>query len=284
MLLSSGLRLGVRTRTTLAVTAALAWIAIGSSSASAAGVDVKLPYGIAYDLSPIQIEVAGGSSWSIYDLYKNEVAQGTVEGGSATIAFRPPKYGWYAVECGTKAHGSYTSGVAKFIGVTPKFPGMPAPAQGEVRGGWNDEALQAFSGILLDRARTKIGFENAERVVADAKKYGVTLLMQFEGPPSPEEIRLWVSRFKGRIKYWEVMNEPNGHHLTPPMYFEVLKNAYPAIKSMDPEAVVMGPGTYGIDLGWYEGLYKAGGGEIPGCPIHPRLRRCGGHRYFPLEL
>jgi len=29
------------------------------------------------------------------------------------------------------------------------------------------------------------GWENAERVIGDAKKYGVNLLMQFEGEPGP---------------------------------------------------------------------------------------------------
>ena len=257
----SGLRAGRRAWTVLAAASAvLAVLAAGSGAAWAAGVNVKLPYSIAYDLAPIQVDLEGGPHYAIYDLWKRPVAQGDVS-GNQTVTFTPPKFGWYVVECGTYEKDHMTSGVAKFIGVTPKYPNLHTLAQGELRGGWNDEALHAFAGLLLDRTNTRMGWENADRVIADAQKYGVTLLMQFESAPSLDQVKEAVTRLKGRVKYWEIVNEPN-YSMSPQAYANLVKQVYPLIKSLDPAAVVMGPSVCGIQLGWYEAFYKAGGGPF----------------------
>ncbi|MGB3088187.1 MAG: hypothetical protein WBC53_10790, partial [Phycisphaerae bacterium] len=257
----SDLRLGRRAWTVLAAAATvLAALAAGSGAAWAAGVNVKLPYSIAYALEPIQIDLQGGPKYAIYDLWKNQVAQGNVR-GNKTITFTPPKYGWYVVECGTSGKDHMTSGVAKFIGVTPKYANMHTLVQGEMRGGWNDEALQAFTGLLLDRTNTRMGFDNANRVIADCQKYGVTLLMQFESAPTADHVREWVTRMKGKVKYWEVVNEPN-FSMSPQAYVNLLRQVYPLIKRIDPKAIVMGPNVCGIQLGWHDAFYKAGGGKF----------------------
>jgi len=233
-------------------------------------IDVKLPYSIAYTLAPIDIDVTAkgggaGLCYYIYDTFKKELAHGGLkEGMKKSIKFKPPRYGWYVVECGTYEKDHMTSGTAKFIGVTPKYPNMHTlepkespPSQGT---GWNDEAMQAFTGLLLDRTNTRMGWDNAERVVADAKKYGVTVLMQFEGEPSADQAKEAVTRFKGRVKYWELVNEPN-FTMSPGSYAQMVKHIYPVIKSVDPDAVVMGVDTCGIMPGWLDAFYKAGGGK-----------------------
>ena len=249
--------------------AAAVWLAaaVGSSVASAADINVKLASNVAYDLAPIQIELDGGPSYAIYDMWKKPVAKGSVS-GHQTVTFTPPKYGWYVVECGTEQNGSFTSGIAKFIGVTPKYPNIHNLSPGELRGGWNDEALQAFSGLMMDRTNTRAGLDNANRVLANAVKYGVTLLMQFEGPPDANHVHDWVMRFKGKVKYWEVVNEPN-FSMKPNHYLGIIKMVYPIIKSIDPQAVVMGPDTCGILLGWNEAFLKGGGAQyIDALSIH----------------
>jgi hypothetical protein len=235
-------------------------------------INVKAPYNLAYELAPIEVELGVKNasqhelklSWHVYDMYKNEVAKdewtAKLDKGQAikTVSFTPPRFGWYAVQLQAYARKERLGGWQKHVGVTPRFPGMIELKQGELRTGWNDEALQAFSGLMLDHANTRMGLENAERVLADTAKYGVTLLMQFDGPPTADEVRKWVTRYKGRIKYWEVVNEPN-FSMGPQQYADVIKRVYPIVKEIDPAATVMGPG--GIDLGWYAALYDAGGGK-----------------------
>jgi len=254
------------------VAAALVAFVAGSGAASAASVNVKLPYGIAYDLSPIQIDVSGGQSWHIFDIHKQELAKGALDGATKTVTFTPPRYGWYAVEVGTERPGPSISGAAKFIGVTPKFPNMHTLVQGELHGGWNDEALQAFAGFLCDRTNTHWqGLDGAARVADQARKYGVTLIMQFEGygqADNLQHVRDAVTKLKDKVKYWEVVNEPNFGG-GPDKYFRTIQKVYPLIKSIDPQAVVMGPDTCGINLGWNEGFLKMGGGKyIDALSVH----------------
>jgi len=268
--MASASRRGLRGRAVAALGAAAmlqGLLLAGSGPALAAEgfIDIKLPYGIAYDLAPIQIEMTakGGPNlgYRIYDMYKTAVAQGKLaDNVKQTIAFTPPRFGWYIVECGSEQDG-VIFGAGRFLGATPKYPGMPAPAQGEMRGGWNDEALIGFGGLGLDRTNTRMGFDNADRVLADCKKYGTTLLMQFEGPPDTNHVREWVTRMKGKVKYWEVINEPN-LSMGPDRYVEIIKQVYPLVKSIDPEALVIGPDPCGINLGWIEGFYKLGGGKF----------------------
>lgn len=261
----------------LGIVCAFVWGGLPASSLGAeAAINIRLPYNIAYGLSPIRIDVKakGGAdlSYHIYDAFKNEVAQGRLADSiRQTVTFTPPAYGWYVIQCGTYSRNHMTSGTAKFIGVTPKYPNMHTLEAGQSRGGWNDEAMQAFTGLMMDRTNTRMGMQNADRVIADCRKFGVTLLMQFESAELARDlkhVREWVTRYKGRIKYWEVVNEPN-LSLSAQAYADILKNVYPLIKRIDPAAVVMGPGTCGIVMGWLEEFYKAGGGKhVDAVSIH----------------
>lgn len=58
-----------------------------------------------------------------------------------------------------------------------------------------------------------------------------------------------VRRYKGKIKHWEVWNEPNIFFWTGPkeLYATLLDQAYTAIKAEDPDAQVLGCSTSGID-------------------------------------
>jgi len=224
-----------------------------AAPAWAAEIEINLPYHIAYQLAPIEINLKGGpGAYQIYDVYKTLVAEGQTTSATETVAFTPPRYGWYLVAFG---------GAAKFIGVTPEFTNMNTLDAGEMtHRGWNNEALQAFSGLMLDRTNTRMGFDNANRVIADCQKYGVTLLMQFESAPTADHVREWVTAMKGKVKYWEVVNEPN-FSMNPVQYVETLKMAYSIIKSADPQAVVMGPDVCGLDLGWNKAFLEAGGAK-----------------------
>jgi len=233
-----------------------------AAPAWAAEIKINLPYHIGYELTPIEIELTEGpGAYRIYDVYKTLVAEGETTSAAETVTFTPPKYGWYLVAFGD---------TAKFIGVTPEFPNVHTLVAGEMTRGWNNEPLQAFSGLMLDRTNTRMGVDNANRVVRDCQKYGVTLLMQFEGPghATADHVREWVTRMKGKVKNWEVINEPN-FSMNPVQYVETLKVAYSIIKSVDPQAVVMGPNVCGVNLGWNEAFLKAGGADyIDALSVH----------------
>ena len=84
-------------------------------------------------------------------------------------------------------------------------------------------------------------------------------------PDSPENEAYWtnyvyqtVSRYKGRVRTWEIMNEPNIHGYDAPRYFAVLKSAYTAIKRADPTAKVATGGFAGIPVEMLDKLYVLG--------------------------
>ncbi len=95
-----------------------------------------------------------------------------------------------------------------------------------------------------------------------------------------------VQRYKGRIRHWEIWNEPNGVDFYRPLpdpqgYAALLKTAYEAVKRADPDAVVALGGLQMngiIPNPWspvktpdfLEDLYRAGAGPyFDVCNIHP---------------
>jgi len=82
--------------------------------------------------------------------------------------------------------------------------------------------------------------------------------------------RALVSHYKDRIRHWEIWNEPNIFFWSgdKELYFRLLDQAYGAIKEADPEAVVLGCSTAGIDLGFIERAIKAGS-RFDGLTVHP---------------
>ena len=80
-------------------------------------------------------------------------------------------------------------------------------------------------------------------------------------------VRNIVSRYKGRLHYWEVWNEPDLEQFwkdTPDAahYTLLLKAAYEEIKAVDPSAQVLLGGVSGIPMDYLKGIYDAGGGAF----------------------
>lgn len=62
-------------------------------------------------------------------------------------------------------------------------------------------------------------------------------------------VRTIAERYKGRIKYYDVWNEPSDKTYfsgTPEMYVQILRIAYETIKQVDPTAQVIAPGVTGV--------------------------------------
>lgn len=74
-----------------------------------------------------------------------------------------------------------------------------------------------------------------------------------------------VEHFKGRITYWEIVNEPNhisfwgGLEPNAVEYRELLKKVYPAVKKANPSAKVLYGGLAGVPFDYMEETFKDGG-------------------------
>ncbi|HEY3332535.1 MAG TPA: sugar-binding protein [Capsulimonadaceae bacterium] len=81
----------------------------------------------------------------------------------------------------------------------------------------------------------------------------------------PQEWAAWVrlvaERYKGKVHYWEVLNEPNSHELTPDEYVVLLKTAYETLKAVDPTCKVVGICGTANFADWTEDVLAAGGGK-----------------------
>ena len=74
-----------------------------------------------------------------------------------------------------------------------------------------------------------------------------------------------VARYKGKIRYWEMVNEPDGLSFwgglkpNPVEYRTLIKKMYPAIKKANPNAVVLYGGLSGTPLQYMEETFRDGG-------------------------
>ena len=119
-------------------------------------------------------------------------------------------------------------------------------------------------------------FDHLDETVAWAEAEGVRILPILDydvswARPAHKNLDKWleyvrrvVTRYKDRIRYWEVWNEPNleGFWRDKPNaadYTKLLKATYATIKQIDPELVVLLGGVSGIPWPYLEGVYEAGG-------------------------
>ena len=73
-----------------------------------------------------------------------------------------------------------------------------------------------------------------------------------------------VGRYRDRIRFWEIWNEPNisvfwGPKPEPVEYARLLRASYRVIKEADPDAQVIGIDTAGSDLAFIESVFREGG-------------------------
>ncbi|MGL1934503.1 MAG: cellulase family glycosylhydrolase [Fibrobacterales bacterium] len=84
-----------------------------------------------------------------------------------------------------------------------------------------------------------------------------------------------VERYKGKNIVWELWNEPNLYIFWLPepdvdAYMALLDQAVPAIRAVDPDAILMASATSHIDLGWIEETFKRGLlNHIDAVSVHP---------------
>ncbi|MGB2819809.1 MAG: NHL repeat-containing protein, partial [Phycisphaerae bacterium] len=240
----------------------------------------RLPYHVAYGPGEVVVDFIVDEAvrrvrridvaWQARDVYGAPVAQGSfalplTDGAEARreVRFVAPRLGWYTVEFQVASGATRLIGVGTHVGVTPKYDGMAVLTEGASKGGWEDPLRQAFCGLMLMRTHPRPGqLDKLEDVVVESRKHGVTLLAQFTGKAEAGEdfVREAVTRFKGRIRYWEIINEPN-FSFSPAEYVKLCRKLHAVIKEIDPSAKVLAPAVCGVQLPWYKSFYELGGGK-----------------------
>ncbi len=159
---------------------------------------------------------------------------------------------------------------------------------------WSREEFQ-WHRIEWDRG--KFAWDFYDRLIETAHRHGISVygLIAYWSPwtkPYTQEgiedyarfCKTLVTRYRDRIKHWEIWNEPNIFFWSGPkeMYADLLKAAYAAIKEADPEAYVLGCSTAGIDSGFIQMVLDAGA-PFDILTIHP-YRGSLNERGFMKEL
>lgn len=159
-----------------------------------------------------------------------------------------------------------------------RYPGTPegfqmmdrAAAMGRAAGvKWSREEMLWHR---IEPEEGKFDWSYYDRVVDTAHKHGISVYglidywSNWTEPYTQKGIedyarycKALVTHYKDRIKHWEVWNEPNIFFWSGPkeMYADLLKAAYTAIKEADPEALVLGCSTSGIDIGFIKMVMEA---------------------------
>ncbi len=132
---------------------------------------------------------------------------------------------------------------------------------------------EEFSWARTEPQRGEYDFHFYDTVVDTAHRHGISvygLLSYWSSWTKPyteegiDDFCTWakevVKRYKGRIKHWEVYNEPNIFFWQGPkeLYPVLLTRCYEAIKSVDPDADVLGMSTAGIDTKFIQAGLDAG--------------------------
>jgi hypothetical protein len=122
-------------------------------------------------------------------------------------------------------------------------------------------------------------FDHLDETVAWAEQEKIRILpiLDYDVPwarPAYQHLDQWleyvrrvVTRYKDRLRHWEVWNEPNLEGFwrdkpSPENYVKLLEATYREIKRIDPELVVLLGGTAGIPWSYLKGVYQAGGREF----------------------
>jgi hypothetical protein len=130
-----------------------------------------------------------------------------------------------------------------------------------------DAVVQVFAWREIEPTRDQFHWEMTDQIVAGAEYYGLDLIVRLDHHPAwasdvelsvnapPDDLEDYrkfvqrvVARYKGRVHAYIIWNEPNlavewgGQPPDPAAFTEVLKVGYEAVKTVDPEALVVAPG------------------------------------------
>jgi hypothetical protein len=161
---------------------------------------------------------------------------------------------------------------------------------------WEEIEIQG-KGDFYDHKWDKSAWEKYDNIVDLAEKYDLGIIARLDNPPAwsrargddagtrapPDDLNDFgdfvytvVNRYKGRIKYYQIWNEPNIYPewgeqpVDPEAYTELLKIGYTRAKEADPDCVIIsGALASTIELGprnlndfiFLQRMYDAGAGD-----------------------
>jgi hypothetical protein len=130
---------------------------------------------------------------------------------------------------------------------------------------------QDFTWRRIEKKRRQYQFQDYDRLVDKCREHGLLLFgnlayaPNFHDPRTPRGVRAYcdfvtetVKHFAGKVKYWQIWNEPNGGFWkgTPQEYARLLAAAGKAIHQADPDAKVLGLNMAFCDVLWAEKILK----------------------------
>jgi hypothetical protein len=137
-----------------------------------------------------------------------------------------------------------------------------------------------FPWPLLEPQRGVFDWRRSDYIVRKASRYRIAVqpvlvyspswaARTASSPPAARDFsrfaRVFAARYRSRIDYYELWNEPNLTRYWDGTQAEYVKNVlmpgYRAIKAADPRAKVLLGGPNIPDVGWLHGIYTHGGGR-----------------------
>jgi hypothetical protein len=143
----------------------------------------------------------------------------------------------------------------------------------------------------LEPAKGRWNFDVLDKAVALARQHNTEVQLTFGftpvwassrpteislyrpgGPAAPRSLDDWAAfvrsvanRYRGRIRIYEIWNEPNVKRYwsaSPEQMVEMTRQAHDIIKEIDPSAIIVGPSPVGESgLVWLSSFLRAGGGR-----------------------
>lgn len=142
---------------------------------------------------------------------------------------------------------------------------------------------EEFGWSIIEPRQGEFNWEFYDRLVDVTERNGISIcaLLCYWSPYAdaytPEGIEQYcawvrqvVRRYRGRIRHWQIWNEPNIFFWSGPkeLYAELLARAYETIRAEDPDAVVVGCSTSGIDIDFIRDTMRRGG-RFDVLSVHP---------------
>ena len=141
---------------------------------------------------------------------------------------------------------------------------MIALQAGDSSGGWEDPSRQMFCGLPLMRLHPAKGLDKLDADLQSAQTSGATVIVQLTDKKddfTPDKIAPIITRFKGRVAWYELFNEPN-FTWSAQEFSERAKTIITVIRSIDPNAKIMGPSFVNLDLNGVKTWYESGAGNL----------------------
>ena len=114
----------------------------------------------------------------------------------------------------------------------------------------------------LDARVSKILSLGLDLMVCVGPYYAPGVAGSFDPAGFEAWVRPIIERYKGKVKYWEIINEPNALKITPPQYVAYLKAAHRVIREVDPESKIVGLCGVGAYPEWTDDVLAAGGSGL----------------------